>query len=103
MRTLKRGFDRVVVVRIERVPTVEVAVACAGAHEELVHIVDVQSNVPIQVVLPQDVGFLVGVVDGQEVVIVRDKALPLFYLKRWLVHEMHGIPFLKVPASFEMD
>ncbi len=24
-------------------------------------------------------------VDGQEVVIVRDKALPLFYLKRWLV------------------
>ena len=25
------------------------------------------------------------VVDGQEVVIVRDKALPLFYLKRWLV------------------
>ncbi|MEL7558748.1 chemotaxis protein CheA [Stutzerimonas chloritidismutans] len=27
-----------------------------------------------------------NVVDGQEVVIVRDKALPLFYLKRWLVH-----------------
>ncbi len=26
-----------------------------------------------------------NVVDGQEVVIVRDKALPLFYLKRWLV------------------
>ncbi|EPJ2934031.1 chemotaxis protein CheA [Pseudomonas aeruginosa] len=34
------------------------------------------------------------VVDGQEVVIVRDKALPLFYLKRWLVpsaaHEEQG-------------
>lgn len=28
-----------------------------------------------------------NVVDGQEVVIVRDKALPLFYLKRWLVHD----------------
>ncbi|CAD5108345.1 chemotaxis protein CheA [Zestomonas carbonaria] len=28
-----------------------------------------------------------NVVDGQEVVIVRDKALPLFYLKRWLVKE----------------
>jgi len=27
-----------------------------------------------------------NVVDGQEVIIVRDKALPLFYLKRWLVH-----------------
>lgn len=27
-----------------------------------------------------------NVVDGQEVVIVRDKALPLFYLKRWLVN-----------------
>lgn len=26
-----------------------------------------------------------NVVDGQEVVIVRDKALPLFYLKRWLI------------------
>ncbi|WP_017642090.1 chemotaxis protein CheA [Pseudomonas sp. 313] len=26
-----------------------------------------------------------NVVDGQEVVVVRDKALPLFYLKRWLV------------------
>lgn len=26
-----------------------------------------------------------NVVDGQEVVIVRDKALPLFYLRRWLV------------------
>ncbi|HHQ4349788.1 TPA: chemotaxis protein CheA [Pseudomonas aeruginosa] len=35
-----------------------------------------------------------NVVDGQEVVIVRDKALPLFYLKRWLVpsaaHEEQG-------------
>ena len=35
-----------------------------------------------------------NVVDGQEVVIVRDKALPLFYLKRWLVggaaHEEPG-------------
>ncbi len=34
-----------------------------------------------------------NVVDGQEVVIVREKALPLFYLKRWLVpgamHEDH--------------
>lgn len=29
-----------------------------------------------------------NVVDGQEVVIVRDKALPLFYLKRWLVQGM---------------
>jgi len=28
-----------------------------------------------------------NVVDGQEVVIVRDKALPLFYLKRWLIRE----------------
>ncbi|MCQ4294806.1 chemotaxis protein CheA [Pseudomonas stutzeri] len=28
-----------------------------------------------------------NVVDGQEVVIVRDKALPLFYLKRWLIHD----------------
>ncbi|RAU40713.1 MULTISPECIES: chemotaxis protein CheA [unclassified Pseudomonas] len=28
-----------------------------------------------------------NVVDGQEVVIVRDKALPLFYLKRWLVSD----------------
>lgn len=28
-----------------------------------------------------------NVVDGQEVVIVRDKALSLFYLKRWLVHD----------------
>ena len=26
-----------------------------------------------------------NVVDGQEVVVVRDKALPLFYLKRWLI------------------
>ncbi|MFC3609550.1 chemotaxis protein CheA [Stutzerimonas tarimensis] len=35
-----------------------------------------------------------NVVDGQEAVIVRDKALPLFYLKRWLVpgvaHEEQG-------------
>ncbi|TEL86375.1 chemotaxis protein CheA [Pseudomonas aeruginosa] len=35
-----------------------------------------------------------NVVDGQEVVIVRNKALPLFYLKRWLVpsaaHEEQG-------------
>lgn len=29
-----------------------------------------------------------NVVDGQEVVIVRDKALPLFYLKRWLLPEL---------------
>lgn len=29
-----------------------------------------------------------NVVDGQEVVIVRDKALPLFYLKRWLVNDV---------------
>ena len=28
-----------------------------------------------------------NVVDGQEVVVVRDKALPLFYLKRWLVKD----------------
>ncbi|MCY1347863.1 Chemotaxis protein CheA [compost metagenome] len=28
-----------------------------------------------------------NVVDGQEVVIVRDKALPLFHIKRWLVPE----------------
>ncbi len=28
-----------------------------------------------------------NVVDGQEVVIVRDKALPLFYLKRWLIQD----------------
>jgi two-component system chemotaxis sensor kinase CheA len=27
-----------------------------------------------------------NVVDGQEVVVVREKALPLFYLKRWLIH-----------------
>lgn len=30
-----------------------------------------------------------NVVDGQEVVIVRDKALPLFYLKRWLVPQAY--------------
>ncbi len=29
-----------------------------------------------------------NVVDGQEVVIVRDKALPLFYLKRWLLPKL---------------
>ncbi|GAA6134843.1 chemotaxis protein CheA [Oceaniserpentilla sp. 4NH20-0058] len=29
-----------------------------------------------------------NVVDGQEVVVVRDKAIPLFYLKNWLVHEL---------------
>jgi two-component system chemotaxis sensor kinase CheA len=28
-----------------------------------------------------------NVVDGQEVVVVRDKAIPLFYLKRWLVNQ----------------
>jgi len=28
-----------------------------------------------------------NVVDGQEVVVVREKAIPLFYLKRWLVTE----------------
>ena len=31
-----------------------------------------------------------NVVDGQEVVIVRNKALPLFYLKRWLVPNYNG-------------
>ena len=30
-----------------------------------------------------------NVVDGQEVIIVRDKALPLFYLKQWLVPGFH--------------
>jgi len=30
-----------------------------------------------------------NVVDGQEVVIVREKALPLFYLKKWLVQDGH--------------
>lgn len=28
-----------------------------------------------------------NVVDGQEVVVVREKAIPLFYLKHWLVHK----------------
>ena len=28
-----------------------------------------------------------NVVDGQEVIIVRNKPLPLFYLKRWLVND----------------
>jgi two-component system chemotaxis sensor kinase CheA len=32
-----------------------------------------------------------NVVDGQEVVIVRDKALPLFYLRRWLVADHESI------------
>jgi len=31
-----------------------------------------------------------NVVDGQEVVLVRDKAIPLFYLKRWLVPSYNG-------------
>jgi two-component system chemotaxis sensor kinase CheA len=31
-----------------------------------------------------------NVVDGQEVVIVRNKAIPLFYLKRWLVPSYEG-------------
>lgn len=31
-----------------------------------------------------------NVVDGQEVVLVRDKAIPLFYLKRWLVPNYNG-------------
>lgn len=32
-----------------------------------------------------------NIVDGQEVVIVRDKALPLFYLKQWLLpHQAHA-------------
>ncbi len=31
-----------------------------------------------------------NVVDGQEVVTVRDKALPLFYLKKWLVNGNYG-------------
>ena len=31
-----------------------------------------------------------NVVDGQEVVLVRDKAVPLFYLKRWLVPNYNG-------------
>jgi two-component system chemotaxis sensor kinase CheA len=29
-----------------------------------------------------------NVVDGQKVVVVRDKAIPLFYLKNWLVHDI---------------
>ena len=33
-----------------------------------------------------------NVVDGREVVIVRDKALPVFYLKRWLVQGEYGCP-----------
>ncbi|NVK39484.1 MAG: chemotaxis protein CheA [Gammaproteobacteria bacterium] len=31
-----------------------------------------------------------NVVDGQEVVVVRDKAIPLFYLKHWLVNNAGG-------------
>lgn len=31
-----------------------------------------------------------NVVDGQEVIIVRDKALPLFWLKRWLMPSANG-------------
>lgn len=37
-----------------------------------------------------------NVVDGQEVVIVREKALPLFYLKRWLVTDE---PYNEHPES----
>lgn len=33
-----------------------------------------------------------NVVDGQEVVVVREKAIPLFYLKRWLVDGEKGNP-----------
>ena len=33
-----------------------------------------------------------NVVDGQEVVVVREKAIPLFYLKRWLVIDENGQP-----------
>ncbi|MBR9830343.1 MAG: chemotaxis protein CheA, partial [Oceanospirillales bacterium] len=31
-----------------------------------------------------------NIVDGQQVIIVRDQALPLFHLKRWLVHGQAG-------------
>lgn len=31
-----------------------------------------------------------NIVDGQDVIIVREKALPLFYLKRWLVRGVNG-------------
>ena len=33
-----------------------------------------------------------NVVDGQLVVMVRERALPLFYLSRWLVHDARGRP-----------
>lgn len=33
-----------------------------------------------------------NIVDGQDVIIVREKALPLFYLKHWLIHGMDKIP-----------
>ena len=33
-----------------------------------------------------------NVVDGQEVVVVRERALPLFHLKRWLVQEDWSLP-----------
>ena len=33
-----------------------------------------------------------NVVDGQDVIVVREKALPLFYLKRWLVADGWGQP-----------
>ncbi len=41
-----------------------------------------------------------NVVDGQEVVVVRDKAIPLFYLKRWLVNQ-NGLNMK--PASDEPE
>ncbi len=33
-----------------------------------------------------------NVVDGQDVIVVREKALPLFYLKRWLIADAWGQP-----------
>lgn len=39
-----------------------------------------------------------NVVDGQEVVVVRDKAIPLFYLKRWLVNE-NGVSMMAEEAD----
>ncbi|EAT12577.1 chemotaxis protein CheA [Bermanella marisrubri] len=32
-----------------------------------------------------------NVVDGQEVVVVREKAIPLFYLKRWVIPNSHNV------------
>lgn len=32
-----------------------------------------------------------NVVDGQEVVVVREKAIPLFYLKRWVIPNSHDV------------